>query len=226
MNRDIRIIPLLALALGIAGCQSPLLKGLGFSSGSSQSSGFNRANADGMLALEEGRVLLMQGQIAAAVASFRIAQLDPAAAPDAMNGLGVAYAKIGRTDLADRYFREALALRPSDDRFAANILRLQRDVMLARAAPQEVDSIPMQQTSIGPNRIAVSAEATLQPGARKTAPEYRIVTGTTPAPAPVMRVGARQIEAKKTEQAAPERVEAERLSLLSRGSSKPLEVAF
>lgn len=226
MKRDARIMPLMVAALAITGCQSPLLKGLGLSKSSAQSSAFSRADADGLLALEEGRVYLMQGQIAAAVASFRIAQLDPVAAPDAKNGLGVAYAKIGRNDLADRYFREALALRPGDDRFAANILRLQRDVMLARALPQEIEPVQTGQASLGPARKAELTDSLLQPSVRKAPPEYRIVTASTPAPAPVMRVGSRLVEAKKPEAASPEAAQSERLPLLSRGSVEPLEVAF
>lgn len=85
-------------------------------------------------ALEQGRQLLQAGRIAQAVELLRVAQRDPESMAEASNALGVAYAKLGRHDLADRYFRMALALRPEEARFAANMVRLQRDhsMMLRR----------------------------------------------------------------------------------------------
>jgi hypothetical protein len=44
----------------------------------------------------------------------------------------VAYAKLGRLDLAERYFQAAILSDPDNTRYAANLLRLQRQVMLAR----------------------------------------------------------------------------------------------
>lgn len=82
-------------------------------------------------ALDQGRQLLKAGRTAQAIELLRVAQRDPSSMADASNGLGVAYARLGRHDLADRYFRMALALEPGDARFAANMLRLQRDHKLA-----------------------------------------------------------------------------------------------
>lgn len=82
--------------------------------------------------LQQGREQLRVGHVSAAVASFRMARLDPATRADADNGLAVAYVYLGRLDLADRYFRAALALQPDNDRFAANLLRLRHTVMLAQ----------------------------------------------------------------------------------------------
>lgn len=82
-------------------------------------------------ALEQGRQLLKAGRIAQAIELLRVAQRDPASMAEASNGLGVAYAKLGRHDLADRYFKMALALKPEDTRFAGNMIRLQRDYDLA-----------------------------------------------------------------------------------------------
>lgn len=84
--------------------------------------------------LEEARAQLREGNISAAVASFRIALLEPSTSADASNGLGVAYAKLGRHDLAARYFQAAIAARPDETRYVANLLRLQKQVMLARRA--------------------------------------------------------------------------------------------
>jgi tetratricopeptide (TPR) repeat protein len=87
------------------------------------------AGTDG--ALDEGRGQLRAGNVSAAVASFRIALLDPATRAEASNGLGVAYAKLGRQDLAERYFQGAMMAEPTNSKYVANLLRLQQQVMLA-----------------------------------------------------------------------------------------------
>jgi hypothetical protein len=85
--------------------------------------------------LEEGKELLREGNISAAVASLRVARLDRARFGEASNALAIAYARLGRADLADRYFREAILAEPENDKYAANLLRLQGQVMLARTQP-------------------------------------------------------------------------------------------
>ena len=75
---------------------------------------------------------LRDGNLSAAVASYRIALLDPATRADASNGLGVAYAKLGRDDLAARYFLGAIDAEPDNPKYVANLLRLQQQVLLAR----------------------------------------------------------------------------------------------
>ncbi len=117
-----------AAALMLGGCQSFPLTSWMFKGERSETRHL-AGNTAG--ALEEGRAFLRDGNIAAAVASFRIASLDRANQADACNGLGVAYAMLGREDLAQRYFREAMTIEPTNPRYAANILRLQRQVMLA-----------------------------------------------------------------------------------------------
>lgn len=88
-------------------------------------------------ALDQGRQLLKAGRIAQAIELLRVAQRDPSSMAEASNGLGVAYAKLGRHDLADRYFKMALSLEPSDTRFAANMIRLQRDYDLSTKRQEE-----------------------------------------------------------------------------------------
>lgn len=93
-------------------------------------------NAD----LAMGRQALADGQYGTAIAALRFARLDPACSAEATNALGVAYARIGRDDLAERYFREALALAPDDRRFAANLARFEqgRSARLANLAAAQV----------------------------------------------------------------------------------------
>lgn len=82
--------------------------------------------------LAQGRDLLTKGLVAQAIDQFRLAQRDPGTMAEASNGLGVAYARLGRSDLAERYFRMAVAIVPGDQRFAANLARLyERNAMLA-----------------------------------------------------------------------------------------------
>jgi tetratricopeptide (TPR) repeat protein len=77
----------------------------------------------GQADLEEGRRLLADGQYGNAIPALQRAALNRQTAPDAANALGVAYARIGRGDLAERYFRAAVTLSPQDAKFAANLER-------------------------------------------------------------------------------------------------------
>jgi hypothetical protein len=89
--------------------------------------------------LAAGRAALDRGNHAEAITAFRYARTSPVHAADATNGLGVAYSNIGRPDLAERYFRQAMAMEPRNPRFAANLDRLLRAnaAFAARSAPAE-----------------------------------------------------------------------------------------
>ena len=226
MKISMKIVPLMIAVAATSGCQSPLLKGWGFAKKQSQPSGFSRDAANTELALEEGRAYLRSGQIAAAVASFRIARMDPSTAAEANNGLGVAYAKIGRMDLADRYFRVAVELNPSDDRFAANLLRLQRDAMLARRAMPEAPVAELARVDRAPEQTVVADRAApTKVASRVRQPEVLIRTGSDLAPAPAMEVASREKAAAKEPVEAVDKAQ-EKVELLGRLSVKPLEVAF
>lgn len=84
-----------------------------------------------IVSLEKGRQHLIRGEAGSAIAAFRLAALDPETAAPAQNGMGVAYALLGRGDLAERYFREAVAASPDDPRYAANLSKYYR----SREAP-------------------------------------------------------------------------------------------
>lgn len=141
----IRLTCLVALAVSLGGCQSFPLTSWMFKKDRPASEADPQLAGTTAGALEEGRAFLRSGELSAAVASFRIAQLDRATRADASNGLGVAYAKLGRLDLAERYFQAAILSDPQNTRFAANLLRLQQEVMLARrgntAEPVAVASV-------------------------------------------------------------------------------------
>jgi Tfp pilus assembly protein PilF len=74
--------------------------------------------------LAAGREALDKRHWAEAIMAFRDAQRTPRLAAQAHNGMGVAYAELGRADIAERYFLLAIAAAPEDRRFAANLSRL------------------------------------------------------------------------------------------------------
>lgn len=69
-----------------------------------------------------GRTQLDAANYGLAIQSFRKALARGVEAAPALNGLGVAYARIGRTDLAERYFRQASAADPGSQRYADNLV--------------------------------------------------------------------------------------------------------
>lgn len=71
--------------------------------------------------LELGRTALKEGRTVAAIEAFMIAKSFEREAPAAYNGLAVAYSRLGREDLAERFFQEAVARAPDDTRFRANL---------------------------------------------------------------------------------------------------------
>jgi len=132
-----------AIGVSLSGCQAlfgPHTAHVKSAEGAQLASGEAETNP----ALDQGRQLLRAGRIAQAIEVLRVAQRDPESMADASNALGVAYAKLGRHDLADRYFRMAVAMAPGEARFAANMLRLQRDYDLAQRRNEEAAQIALR----------------------------------------------------------------------------------
>lgn len=77
--------------------------------------------AAGQLSL--GREALGLEQWGLALTSFRLVRHMPEHAAEASNGMAIAYANIGRPDLAERLFQDAVALAPGDRRYQANLTR-------------------------------------------------------------------------------------------------------
>lgn len=84
--------------------------------------------------LEAGRRHLLQHRPGQAVTAFRQASYDRATAASAYNGMAIAYAEMGRDDLARRYFFAAMQADPNDERFPRNLARL--DSLPPATAPQ------------------------------------------------------------------------------------------
>ena len=72
----------------------------------------------------EGRSHLDANRPAQAVEAFRQASYDERYAPQAFNGMGVAYVMMGREDTARRMFERAVEADPTDERFVRNLARL------------------------------------------------------------------------------------------------------
>jgi hypothetical protein len=73
---------------------------------------------------QAGRAALDAGDLATAIASFRDAMNAGEPLPPALNGLGVAYARLDRLDLAQAYFQQAAAQAPDDPRYQDNLAML------------------------------------------------------------------------------------------------------
>lgn len=175
--------------------------------------------------LQEGKRLLAEGSYALAISAFHSARLDPGLAGEANNGLGVAYAQMGRADLAARYFTLAVFGDPADTRFRANLARLkdeqvrtERTRMLAAAsAPAPAHSAPGP--SAGARLIAASSGVIRieLPEARLVRSAPNMVTLSLPAraaPAKARRMAGPAYPviislAKPTPRVAPEAAKAE-----------------
>lgn len=145
--------------------------------------------------LEEGRVALAGRSYPTAIAAFRQAALEPEFAAAAHNGLGIAYAGIGRNDIAERYFRQAAAEEPTNKRFADNLVRLQRaqfaieQARLARAEAAAALPVarPPQVFRGGTYRAGLEA-APSQGRMVRLSPTSVIVRSSAPQPAAPRRV--------------------------------------
>lgn len=91
--------------------------------------------------LAEGRAHLLANRPAAAATAFRQASYGPDVRARALNGLAIAYDRLGRADLAQRYFMAAMNLEPENPSFAANFLRFNQSLANAR----QVDAVAAAQ---------------------------------------------------------------------------------
>jgi tetratricopeptide (TPR) repeat protein len=125
----------ITLAAGLCGCQS-LFSGsaVGPLSAQADSAPVDMSEYFAQR-IEAGKDHLRNNRPTQAIAAFRQASYDPATYADAYNGMGVAYAQIGRADLAKRFFGMALAAAPEDERFARNLARVDGQTAMDRIQP-------------------------------------------------------------------------------------------
>lgn len=130
-------------------------------------------------ATEAGRKQLTDGQTALAIESFQQALASGEPVAPAVNGLGVAYARLGRFELALQYFKQAMAADPLDPRYEANAARLMQSPTFAmrREADLAAAQLKAEQAAVVPATAqaasAVPAVGKLQ---RVSRGEVRIVT--------------------------------------------------
>jgi tetratricopeptide (TPR) repeat protein len=92
-----------------------------------------------------GREALENGEYGLALIAFRNVERDPAYAAAAHNGMAIAYDGIGRPDLAERFFKQAIADSPEDKNYQAN---LQHFYANAIAAPFRTEQPELLATTI------------------------------------------------------------------------------
>lgn len=88
--------------------------------------------------LQVGRDALADKQYAEAIVAFRNARLASGETAAVLNGMAIAYAGIGRADLAEHYFQQAIAEAPDNPRYRHNLQRLYDTMPRMAAASQEV----------------------------------------------------------------------------------------
>ncbi|WP_207789958.1 tetratricopeptide repeat protein, partial [Sandarakinorhabdus oryzae] len=79
------------------------------------------AGQDVETALSEGRSLLVAGNAAQAISAFRLALAQDNSCVAALNGIAIAYDRMGRIDLARQHFEQALSIEPDAGDIAYNL---------------------------------------------------------------------------------------------------------
>ena len=120
MKNLTRITACIIAASTLSGCQS-FMGAFNFGDAKVQRADAGEGPVFGAEELERGRAALKAGYAANAIDQFRLATLNEKTAPDAFNGMAVAYARLGRADLAENYFKTALSLDSANPKFAANL---------------------------------------------------------------------------------------------------------
>lgn len=149
--------------------------------------------AGGQSATALGRRQLAEGQVGLAIETFRKALAGGEPIAPAVNGLGVAYARIGRFDLAQRYFEQAIASDPVEPKYADNLARLMRSPALAMRRDGDMvaaalkAAAPVVEAKAERNARAEPAQGQLQ---RVSRGEVRIATAPPQAPPITLRTAA------------------------------------
>ncbi len=95
--------------------------------------------------IQDGRRHLHAQRPGAAITAFRQASYHPDFAGDAYNGMAIAYDRLGRYDLAERFFMQAVEVSPADERYARNAARF-GNTMLARREVNEAVRLAQGET--------------------------------------------------------------------------------
>lgn len=124
--------------------------------------------------LAQGRQAIQDGQFGQAIVVLRNAQRFPETAAAAANGLGVAYAQLGRSDVAERYFQLAVSQAPDDRRYAANLDRLHYQLAAQRTVSIDRPALAAQAGSRSEQVIAAYPGTRVRAGLRVEAPAAKM----------------------------------------------------
>ena len=184
----------IAAALALGGCQS-FVNAFGFGP-KPESNSEQLAEVFGSEEIQNGRLALEQGNVAAAIQQFRLAALNETHAADAFNGLGVSYARLGRADLAERYFQAAVKVDPSDPKYAANLSRFYQSPLGNSARALAMREAEAQALLAQAEKTAVE-EGLIEP----QVDDRGVVAISAPASAEVKRISSNEVAISS---AAPE----------------------
>lgn len=118
-------------------------------------------------ATQAGRRQLADGQTGLAIESFRAALSNAEPVAPAVNGLGVAYARLGRFEMALQYFEQARALDPANADYAANLARLMRSPTFAMRRDADLAALAIGTDRAGGAAAGGSAASASAPVAGK-----------------------------------------------------------
>jgi tetratricopeptide (TPR) repeat protein len=125
--------------------------------------------------LVAGRTALAEARYAEAIAAFSRLRGEPGYDGEACNGLAIAWAGIGRDDLAAVYFRRALAAAPDDARYQRNFARFEARQDGARQARAQLAAAQTQTQTQTQAQAAAPTSAPAVATAR-TAPQLTRVS--------------------------------------------------
>lgn len=132
-NRQMQIGMVVLASMALAGCSSGLAGKRAASQVTREQASIDVLHEYAQAELDAGRQLMRSGSYASALEPLRRAAIHPATAAAAHNAMGVAYAKLGRAELAMRLFTVAVAEDPANPAYAANLLKLEEEAPVADA---------------------------------------------------------------------------------------------
>lgn len=181
VNRRTSAATLAVLALALGGCQLLGIGGPRAARAPVQADPAILANF-GSDQLSEGRKALTEGRTVDAINAFMLAKSFQEHTPAAYNGLAVAYSRLGREDLAERFFLTAAALDPDDPRYRSNLAifyahhGVPRDngEALANASVEQAFDQSANAGETGRSELVVSPERTMRAGVTVRTPVSRM----------------------------------------------------
>lgn len=151
-----------ACVLSLSGCG--LMGSLGLAHNGPKTAKQSEAGARmAQSATDEGREHLRANRPGKAIESFNLALFNGEEPAAAYNGLGVAYARLGRNDLAFRFFKKANASDPDNPVYAGNLVRL---VDSPSFALNQMDRAPVAPAPRAEERPVVASAAAPAPRVR------------------------------------------------------------